>query len=95
MCSRLPIALTALLSVQALADTPAPPTYPLLEYRPVLADFVPYRETGLADWRMVNATVERLGGHMGHAQRPDGGHEHGGRDVSDRLTPGGQGGQTP
>lgn len=77
---RLPIALTALLTAPALADTP--PVLPRLEYRPVLADYVPDREIALADWRAVNATVERLGGHMGHARLPSVG--PGGRDASDR-----------
>lgn len=91
---RLPIALTALLSMPALADTPVPPSYPRLEYRSALADFVPYRETGLADWHAVNDVVERLGGHMGHAghvQAPAGGHEQSGRDASDRPISEGQG----
>jgi hypothetical protein len=93
----LPLVLTALSWAHALADTPAPPSYPLLEYRPALADYVPYRETGLKDWRAVNDAVERLGGHMGHARMPVGDHHHGhgGRDASDRPTPGIQAGERP
>jgi len=92
---RLPLPLTALLSAHAAAGMPAPPTYPLLEYRPALADYVPYRETGLADWRAVNAAVERLGGHMGHARTPSSGHDPGGREATDRPASGGQVRQRP
>lgn len=81
MRHRLPIALTALLSAHALADTPMPPSYPLLEYRPALAGYVPDRETGLNDWRTANDTVARLGGHAGHARMPAGDHHHAGHDA--------------
>lgn len=82
---RLPIAMTAMLSAHALAGAPAPPAYPRLDYRPALADYMPYREMGLNDWRAANMTVERLGGHMGHARAPaDGKH---GRDAPDRFSP--------
>ncbi len=87
------IALIALLSPQVQADTP--PTYPRLEYRSVLAGYLPYRERELIDWRAANELVERLGGHMGHAQAP-GEQEppgHGGHDASHR--PAGHAGGRP
>lgn len=42
--------------------------HPRLEYRSVLADYMPYRAAEMADWRAANATVGRLGGHMGHVE---------------------------
>ncbi|NWG76100.1 MAG: hypothetical protein HXY24_16125 [Rubrivivax sp.] len=70
----LPALLAALLAAPAQAEVAAPP-YPLLEYRPVLADYAPSREVGLADWRALNDEVGRLGGHAGHATG-DAGHAH-------------------
>lgn len=58
------LALSALLPLLTQAQTE--PVHPRLEYRPVLADYVPYREADPVDWRAANDTVGRLGGHMGH-----------------------------
>lgn len=71
----LPALLAALLAAPAQAEVVAPP-YPLLEYRSGLADYAPWREVGLADWRALNDEVGRLGGHMGHAKEAANGHEH-------------------
>lgn len=92
-----PIALLAVVSVHAQAQKPEQAAYPRLEYRPVLADYVPYRETGLNDWRAANDAVERLGGHMGHARMPADGHhhDHGGRDASHSRPAGGRAGERP
>jgi len=60
------LVLSALLPL--LAQGQDEPVHPRLEYRPVLADYVPYRETEMADWRAANDTVGRLGGHMGHVE---------------------------
>ncbi len=36
------------------------------EYQSAIADYAPYRDGPLADWRAVNDEVGRLGGHGGH-----------------------------
>ncbi len=58
------LALSALLPLLTLAQTE--PVHPRLEYRPGLADYIPYRESERVDWRAANDTVGRLGGHLGH-----------------------------
>ncbi|MGQ9861412.1 MAG: hypothetical protein ACUVSD_05335 [Thiobacillaceae bacterium] len=92
-----PIALLAVVSVLAQAQMPEHAAYPRLEYRPALADYAPYRETGLDDWRAANERVGRLGGHMGHARMPAGGHHHDqdGRDAFDSRPAGGPAGERP
>ncbi|MFN3593785.1 MAG: hypothetical protein ACK4TK_03755 [Thiobacillaceae bacterium] len=90
---RATLVLSALLPL--LAQAQDAPVYPRLDYRSVLADYVPYREAEMADWRMANDTVGRLGGHMGHvepqAQEPKRGPDALPRDVQ----PAGQGGRQP
>lgn len=63
---RATLVLSALLPL--LAQAQGEPAHPRLEYRSVLADYVPYRESEMADWRTANDTVGRLGGHMGHVE---------------------------
>ncbi len=64
------LVLTALLPCTAFAAGAPAPEPPRLEYRPALADYHPYREVELADWRAVNDLVGRLGGHLGHSEPP-------------------------
>lgn len=90
-----PIALLAVVAVHAQAQMSEQAAYPRLEYRSALADYTPYRDTVLNDWRAANDAVERLGGHMGHARMPADGHhhDHGGRDASQDRPAGGQPGE--
>lgn len=92
-----PIALLVVVSVHAQAQMPEQAAYPRLEYQSALADYVPYRETGLNDWRAANDAVERLGGHMGHARIPADGHhhDHDGRDASRSRPADGRAGEGP
>ena len=39
---------------------------PLLEYRSVFADYKPFADQELADWRKANDEVGAVGGHAGH-----------------------------
>ncbi len=39
---------------------------PAVVYRSVFETYVPLDEARIADWREVNAEMERLGGHRGH-----------------------------
>lgn len=68
LSNHLPMRATLILSalLPLLAQAQGEPAHPRLEYRSVLADYVPYREAEMADWRTANDTVGRLGGHMGH-----------------------------
>jgi hypothetical protein len=72
----------------ALAATPAwadshPPKEPIPEtsYQSAFADYKPFQDETLYDWRQVNGEMGRLRGHMGHletgqaAGQPT--HEHG------------------
>lgn len=70
LTNRLPMRATLVLSalLPLLAQAQGEPAPPRLEYRSVLADYVPYREAEMADWRTANDTVGRLGGHMGHVE---------------------------
>lgn len=86
-------AMTAMTAFHAYAGTPPSPGHPVLEYRPVLADYRPYREGELLDWRAANEAVERLGGHMGHARRAV--DPAGRRDAADGPAPGAQAGERP
>lgn len=78
-----------------LAQAQGEIVHPRLEYRSVLADYVPHREGEMVDWRAANDTVGRLGGHMGHvapqAQEP----KRGPDAVPNGALPAGQGGRQP
>ena len=43
---------------------PKAPVQPA-EYRSAFADYRPYNEPDIADWRTVNEEVGRVGGHLG------------------------------
>lgn len=90
---RATLVLSALLPL--LAQAQGEPAHPRLEYRSVLADYVPYREAEMTDWRTANDTVGRLGGHMGHvepqAQQP----KRGPDALPSGVQPAGQGGRQP
>lgn len=77
-------ALMVLWCSAALSDSSAGDV-PSLVYRSALAEYVPYREAGLIDWRAANDLVQRLGGHMGHARTPAEGER--GREAKDRFSP--------
>jgi hypothetical protein len=93
MRQRTIIALTAVLCTHALAQPPGQP--PLLDYRPALRDYVPYREAEPKDWRAANDTVGRLGGHMGHALRPGDAPRPSRDDASGRPAAGTRAGERP
>lgn len=55
-------------SVLAAGADPADPkaAVPSVPYRSAFEAYAAQREAELADWRAVNAEMERLGGHRGH-----------------------------
>ena len=54
----------------AAQGTPPPP-----EYRSAFADYRPYKEPVIVDWRAANEEVGRVGGHLGivRGQKKDAG----------------------
>lgn len=65
-------AMAALLALVATAARPQPPPVATqLSYRSAFADYKPYKEPALANWREVNDTVARTpGGGSGLAATP-------------------------
>lgn len=55
------------LATSALPVAAAPP--PASVYQSTTADYTPYREAAMADWRGANEEMARLNGHMGHMGR--------------------------
>ncbi len=60
-----------LLAAAQAAKTEAPKAAPPLSYRSAFADYKPYKDAPLANWRQVNDTVAiapgGAGGHAGHS----------------------------
>lgn len=60
-----------LLATAQSAKTETPKAAPQLTYRSAFADYKPYKDAPLADWRELNATVAGApggaGGHAGHS----------------------------
>jgi hypothetical protein len=60
-----------LLAAAQAAKTEAPKAAPQLTYRSAFADYKPYQDTPLANWREVNDTVAQAtvgaSGHAGHS----------------------------
>lgn len=71
------------------------PVFPPLEYRSVLGDYAPNRETTMVDWRTANDTVGRLGGHMGHVVPQGAEPERGSGTEPSGAAPAGKGGGQP
>ncbi len=92
---RLVLALLASTALLAFAEAPPAVTHPQVVYRPVLADYAPYREGELLDWRAVNDLVARLGGHMGHTEQAAHRHEPAAAGVPTQPAAGGQAPQRP
>ncbi|WP_428418592.1 hypothetical protein [Methylibium sp.] len=66
-----------LLAAAQAAKTEAPKAAPQLTYRSAFADYKPYKDAPLADWRQVNDTVAGApggaSGHAGHSMNGMGG----------------------
>ena len=70
------------------SQAPVPP----VQYRSAFADYQPFREPDLADWRRVNEEMKGLGGHQGHAAKPKPAAAPVGGQAPQRAGPGGHGG---
>ena len=77
--------LTALM-LTAAALRVAAASLPTGDYQSTTADYTPYREEGIADWRGSNDEMARLNGHMGHmGDRKDQPMEHDMRPAQPAL----------
>jgi hypothetical protein len=63
------IAVASAAVAQPRRPDPADPAVkgPPPQYRSVFADYQPFSEPEVADWRKVNEEVAQAGGHKGHA----------------------------
>lgn len=63
----------ALAAIPAWADSPPPEkAIPETSYQSAFADYKPFQDEALHDWRQINAEMGRLRGHIGHFETGQG-----------------------